>query len=149
MHGRRLFYFVEVFLTSLSSICFLSIRTPLQISTYYFQLLLLEEGPILLPTRRTTQKQTLFFFIGDTEGGMTTVAVGRSFSDLNPMTFDLIFLSSDRPLRIGLNVISQVLTDNHQFALLHPSKQLFESTNTLSIILSITYQKAMRKPQPQ
>lgn len=50
-----------------------------------------QDGPTSLPTWRTTRNNKHCSSLSETQREMTTVAVGRSSADLNPMTFDLIF----------------------------------------------------------
>lgn len=86
-------------------------------------MLLLEDGPISLPTRRNPPENKHCLSLSETQGEMTTVAVGRSSADLILMTSDLIFFPpSDRSFQAGLNTINQLLTDHYRLTLLPPSK---------------------------
>lgn len=112
-------------LTFISSRCFPSIKTPLQISTFYFwfHMLLLEDGPTSLPTRRTAGKHK--HRETDTEDWRDDRS-GSGQWWVEPLLIWIwwpltsFFPPSDRSLKAGLNTINQRLTDYHRLALLPP-----------------------------
>lgn len=93
---RGSFCFLAVVSASLSHVFFFScLNSSLTLSSFYFWspfVLLLDRGPSLHPACRNTHVKTnTVSLLSENPREMATVAAGRSSTDLNPVTVDLIF----------------------------------------------------------